>query len=138
MKKLVKPIVSEKSFLLASAGKYTFVASKDYSKLQAKMAVENLYKVNVDKINVLNINGKIKLAKGKAVKRQDIKKFIFTLKNGQKIDLFDIEEKANNKLKTEKIDAKNKKKINKDYAKPQLIGGRKENNPTALSKRGGE
>jgi len=138
MKKLVKPIVSEKSFLLASAGKYTFATNIKYSKLQAKMAIENLYKINVEKINVLNINGKSKLTKGKLGKRQDIKKFIFNLKKGQKIDLFDIEEKVKDKSKSEKTIIKNNKTLKKDFTKPQLAGGRKENNPTALSQRGGE
>ena len=139
MKKIARPIVSEKSFLMAAAGKYTFAASKDYSKLQAKAAIEHLYSVNVEKINSINAVGKIKASKGKNGKRQDIKKFIFTLKKGQKIDLFDIEEKAAGKnVKSEKIEVKPKKVSLRDNIKSQLSGGRNENNPTALSKRGGE
>lgn len=139
MKKIAKPIVSEKSFLLASAGKYTFAADRNYSKIQAKTAIENLYDVKVKKINVLNISGKVKASRGKNGKRQDIKKFIFTLKAGQKIDLFDIEEKAKaNKTKTEKMDKKDKKSILSRRIRPQVSGSGLDNNPTALSKRGGE
>jgi len=139
MKKIAKPIISEKSFLLASAGKYTFAASRDYSKTQAKTAIENLYAVNVEKINSINAIGKTKVAKGKSGKRQDIKKFIFSLKKGQKIDLFDTEEKVKgNKSKTENIGKKPKKNIYRDFIKPQVSGDKLENNPTALSKRGGE
>lgn len=138
MKKIARPIVSEKSFLLASAGKYTFAASRDYSKLQAKTAIENLYAVNVEKINVVNVDGKMKASRGKNGKRQDIKKFILTLKPGQKIDLFDIEEKVSDKSKSDKIDNKAKKNIDRGRIKAQVSGGRLDNNPTALSKRGGE
>lgn len=139
MKKIAKPIVSEKSYLLASAGKYTFACSRDYSKEQAKTAIENLYAVNVEKINTINVVGKVKISKGKSGNRQNIKKFIFTLKSGQKIDLFDIEEKAkNDKSKVEKLDLKSKKNIGRDRIKPQVSSKRSENNPTALSKRGGE
>lgn len=139
MKKIAKPIVSEKSFLLASAGKYTFACSRDYSKIQAKTAIESLYTVNVEKINVLNVTGKVKASRGKSGKRQDIKKFIFTLKNGQKIDLFDIEEKVKgDKLKSDKLDKKTKKNDERNRVKPQISGARLDNNPTALSKRGGE
>jgi large subunit ribosomal protein L23 len=123
---------------LASAGKYTFAASRDYSKLQAKTAVENLYAVNVEKINVVNVSGKMKASRGKSGKRQDIKKFIFTLKKGQKIDLFDIEEKVTDKSKAAKVETKINKNINRGRVKAQVSGGRLDNNPTALSKRGGE
>jgi large subunit ribosomal protein L23 len=139
MKKIARPIVSEKSFLLASVGKYSFAASRDYSKEQAKSAIENLYAVNVEKINTINVTGKMKIAKGKSGKRQNIKKFIFTLKTGQKIDLFDIEEKAKeSKTKAEKLSVKTNKNIGRDRIKPQVSGSRLDNNPTALSKRGGE
>lgn len=139
MKKIARPIVSEKSFLLASAGKYTFAANKEYSKEQAKSAIENIYAVNVEKINAINVSGKMKVAKGKSGRRQDIKKFIFTLKKGQKIDLFDIEEKTKgDKSKVEKLDNKTKNNVERNRVKPQVSGERFDNNPTALSKRGGE
>lgn len=139
MKKIIRPIISEKSFLLASAGKYTFRISRDCSKIQAKTAVENLYAVNVEKINTVTVSGKTEVVRGKSSKRQDIKKIIFTLKKDQKIDLFGIEEKSKaNKLEAEKIDKKTKKNIERDRIKSQLSGGRNDNNPTALSKRGGE
>lgn len=139
MTSLTRPIISEKSFLLASENKYTFSCPVKLSKTEAKNIIENLYKVDVSKINTMKPKGKIKVTRGKVGRRQDIKKFIFTLKKGQKIDLFDIEEKADkNQAAGKKIDKKEKKAISKDSLKSQLLRSRKENNPTALSQRSGE
>lgn len=139
MNKTIKnPIISEKSFHLAANGKYSFVAQSDLSKDEAKIQIEEIFQVKVTKINSCNIIGKIKKSKGHIGKRKDFKKIIFTLKDKQKIDLFDVEEKeATNE---QKLQDKKKKKfsfIKSDRLKSQIGKNKRENDPTALSMQGG-
>jgi large subunit ribosomal protein L23 len=139
MNKIIKnPIISEKSFSLAANGKYSFIAPRDLDKNEAKRKVEDIFGVNVTKINSCNIKGKIKKSKGYAGKRNDFKKFLFTLKEKQKIDLFEVEEKK--EIKDQKVQDEKKKKfgfIKNDRLKSQINKSRKENDPTALSMQGG-
>ena len=69
---------------------------------------------------------------------KNIKKFLFTLKEKQKIDLFEVEEKS--EIKDQKVQDEKKKKfsfIKNDRLKSQVNKARKENDPTALSMQGG-
>ena len=50
-------------------------------------SIEKTFKVNVVKINTINLKGKTKTVKGKKVRKSDLKKAIVTLKKGQSIDL---------------------------------------------------
>jgi len=123
---------------LAAVGKYSFVSAKILNKIEAKNQIEKLFKVNVIKINSSNISGKLKISRGHKGKRDNIKKFIFTLKDKQKIDLFDIEDAEKNKSKETSVDKKTSHKFEKDnIVKSQINRGRKENDPTALSMQGG-
>ena len=54
---------------------------------QIAEAVENLFKVNVVKVNTLNVKGKTKRFRGRAGRRSDVKKAIVTLAEGQSIDI---------------------------------------------------
>lgn len=88
-RKLAKPLVSEKTNLMASCGKYAFKIFKDSSKGAVKSAVESLYGVKVLKVNIINIPGKPKRARGgRTVCRSNIKKAIITLRSGEKIESF--------------------------------------------------
>ena len=58
-------------------------ASKDF----IKKSVEKIFKVNVIKINTINLKGKTKLVRGKKTFKSGYKKAIVTLKKGQSIDL---------------------------------------------------
>lgn len=139
MNKIIKnPIISEKSFSQASDGKYSFIGPKQMDKNEARKKIEEIFNVNVTKINSNNIKGKIKKSRGYIGKRKDIKKFLFTLKEKQKIDLFEVEEK--NKIKKQKAQNEKKNKFNfikDDKLKSQVNNNRKENDPTALSMQGG-
>ncbi|OGD53934.1 50S ribosomal protein L23 [Candidatus Beckwithbacteria bacterium RBG_13_35_6] len=73
--------------------KFTFAVAKDAHKNQVKKAVEEYFKVNVKKINLLKIKGKLKKVgklKRKTIKEADWKKAVVQVKEGQKIDLFEI------------------------------------------------
>ena len=57
---LIRPIVTEQSMADMAENKYTFVVSKKANKTEIKKAVEAIFGVNVEKVNTLNYDGKVK------------------------------------------------------------------------------
>ena len=55
-----KPVVTEQSMMEMANKKYTFVVAKDANKTEIKKAVEAIFGVNVEKVNTLNYDGKVK------------------------------------------------------------------------------
>ena len=68
--------------------KYVFKVLKSATKQQIKEAFEYCFNKQVEKVNVLNVDGKIKTFKQKSGKRASWKKAYITLKLGQKLDLY--------------------------------------------------
>ncbi len=91
---IIRPILSEKSSLLGSKNKHVFQVSKTSNKLMIKRAVENRFDVEVKKVAIINVKGKIKnmsvKSNGKVLRttgrRANWKKAIVTLSKG-KIDI---------------------------------------------------
>ncbi len=81
------PLVNEKSTLLSEQNKVCFRVDSDATKTDVKKAVEEVFKVKVKAVNVINTMGKIKRFKGIVGKRSGFKKAIVTLEAGQKIDV---------------------------------------------------
>lgn len=82
-----KPIITEKSTNLTEvSNKYVFEVSAEANKSNVKKAVEFVFGVKVQKVNVINQLGKTKRFKGKLGKRSDFKKAIVTLGEGDQID----------------------------------------------------
>jgi large subunit ribosomal protein L23 len=81
------PLVNEKATLLSEQNKVSFRVAAEATKTDVKKAVEELFKVKVKSVNVLNTMGKIKRFKGHVGKRSGFKKAIVTLEQGQKIDV---------------------------------------------------
>ena len=84
---IVSPVVTEKATILSEFNKMVFRVHKSASKNSIKKSIEKIFKVNVIKINTINLRGKTKLVKGKKSTRPGYKKAIVTLKKGQSIDL---------------------------------------------------
>jgi len=84
---IVSPAVTEKATSLSEFNKMVFKVHKGASKKSIKKSIEKIFKVNVIKINTINLKGKTKLVKGKKSSRPGYKKAIVTLKKGQSIDL---------------------------------------------------
>ena len=84
---LVRPIVTEKSTRAAELNKVTFAIAPKATKKDVKAAVEALFKVDVTKVNTINVEGKIKRFRGKIGQRSTLRKAIVTLAAGQSIDL---------------------------------------------------
>ncbi|MFH1621722.1 MAG: 50S ribosomal protein L23 [Candidatus Omnitrophota bacterium] len=78
---------TEKSTVDEANGKYLFWVKNKATKLQVKKAIENLYKVNVKKVNTSVMPGKSKRVRYQLGYTPDWKKAIVTLKEGQKIEI---------------------------------------------------
>jgi len=84
---IVSPNITEKSTSMSEFNKVVFRVHNGASKNSIKKSIEKIFKVNVIKINTVNLRGKTKLVKGKKSSRPGYKKAIVTLKKGQSIDL---------------------------------------------------
>ena len=84
---VLAPIITEKATLLSEQNKVVFQVAADASKDEIAAAVEALFKVNVTKVNTLNVKGKTKRFRGIMGRRSDVKKAIVTLAEGQSIDI---------------------------------------------------
>lgn len=86
---LKHPIVTEKSTNLAAKyNQYVYKIEKGINKNQVKNAIQELYGVRVESVNIMNVEGK-KIKAGrrqKEGKRPGFKKAIITLAPGEKID----------------------------------------------------
>ena len=84
---IISPAVTEKATSLSEFNKIVFKVDKGASKKSIKRSVEKIFKVNVIKINTINLKGKTKMVKNKKVFKSGFKKAVVTLKKGQSIDL---------------------------------------------------
>ncbi len=91
---IIKPIISEKSMVLAQNGIYTFEVAREANKDQVATAVTTAFNVHVIDVATSVIKGKERRfgAKRTPKKMSDSKKAMVTVKKGEKIDLFDIKE----------------------------------------------
>tara|TARA_B100001146_G_scaffold102129_1_gene90440 strand:- start:109 stop:402 length:294 start_codon:yes stop_codon:yes gene_type:complete len=84
---ILSPLVTEKSTNLSEINKVVFKVNSLADKKSIKKSIEKIFKVNVIKINIINKQRRIKIARGKKAKVRGYKKAIITLKKGQNIDL---------------------------------------------------
>ena len=84
---IISPNITEKSNSLSEFNKVVFKVHKGSNKNSIKKSIEKIFKVNVIKINTINLKGKTKLVRGKKSTKSGFKKAIVTLKKGQSIDL---------------------------------------------------
>jgi large subunit ribosomal protein L23 len=84
---ILAPVITEKSTQLSELNKVVFKVAQDATKDEIAAAVEALFKVNVVKVNTLNVKGKTKRFRGTLGRRSDVKKAVVTLAEGQSIDI---------------------------------------------------
>jgi len=88
MKILLSPHISEKSSIVADQNNQIVLkVATDASKPEIKQAVELLFDVKVDRVQVSNVKGKTKRFGARMGRRSDWKKAYITLREGQQIDL---------------------------------------------------
>ena len=85
--KILSPLVTEKSTNLSEQNKIVFKVPNGANKKNLKTNIEKIFKVNVIKINTINLKGKTKMVRNKKTFKPGSKKAIVTLKKGQSIDL---------------------------------------------------
>ena len=85
---LIAPVVSEKSYGLLDANKYTFLVHPEANKTEIKIAIEKIFNVKVTSVNTLNRVGKTRRTKSGLGKRKDTKRAIVSLAEGHRIDIF--------------------------------------------------
>jgi len=84
---LVEPRMSEKATRVAEKNnQYLFKVLNDATKPEIKAAVEQLFNVKVDSVQVLNVGARAKQFRGRIGVRQSWKKAYITLKDGFSID----------------------------------------------------
>lgn len=84
---LLGPHISEKATIVAdNSEQVVFRVSKDATKPEIKAAVEQLFNVKVEGVNVLNIKGKTKRTMRGLGKRSDVRKAYVRLAEGSEID----------------------------------------------------
>jgi large subunit ribosomal protein L23 len=86
---LRRPVVSEKNTILLEHNKYTFEVAPEANKPQIKDAVEKAFKVQVTSVNVIHVPGKMRRAGRQRGMTPSWKKAVVTLREGDKIDLFE-------------------------------------------------
>ena len=88
---ILSPRITEKSMGNALGHQYTFTVHPGATKTQIRHAIEEIFSVNVVKVNTVNVRGKKRTFARKNVrtsgKQPDFKKAVVTLKTGQKIEL---------------------------------------------------
>jgi large subunit ribosomal protein L23 len=86
---LLAPVVSEKSYSLITDGKYTFKVHQDAHKTQIRQAVEQLFDVKVERVNIVKVQSKPKRRGLFRGRRPGWKKAVVQLREGETIDIFE-------------------------------------------------
>ncbi len=84
-----RPLITEKATLLKEQNRYAFEVAKEANKRQIKEAVQAAFKVNVVKVNVMSVPGKMRRIGRRYVLTPSWKKAVVTLEPGQKIEFFE-------------------------------------------------
>jgi large subunit ribosomal protein L23 len=84
---VLSPIISEKSNRIGEqSNQYVFEVAVASNKKEVKNAIEKLFDVKVESVQIMNVKGKTKSFKGMAGKRSDWKKAYVKVQQGQLID----------------------------------------------------
>lgn len=85
---IIRPVVSEKSFVLAEAGKYTFRVHDKAHKTQIRQAIEQLFDVKVTGVRTVSVKSKPKRRGTTAGRTRSWKKAVVQLRKGDTIPIF--------------------------------------------------
>jgi len=85
---IIRPVVSEKSYVLATADRYTFRVHPDAHKTQIRQAVEALFDVHVVDVRTLSVRSKPKRRGSTRGRTRSWKKAIVQVRPGENIPIF--------------------------------------------------
>ncbi len=80
------PLVTEKAARLQENNQYVFEVASDATKPEVKAAIEKLFEVKVESVNLLNVKGKVKTFHSRNGRRSSMRKAYVRLAEGQSID----------------------------------------------------
>ncbi len=87
---ILKPVISERSMDDAQRRKYTFKVATDANKTEVKHALEEIFEVEVEKVNIMNYSGKLKRMGRYEGRTAATKKAIVTLtEKSKQIEFFE-------------------------------------------------
>lgn len=86
---LIRPLITEKSTEMMQDNKYVFLVPLNVNKVEIRQAVEEIFKVKVDSVNTVRVEGKVKRMGRHIGKRSDYKKAIVKLVAGERIEFFE-------------------------------------------------
>jgi large subunit ribosomal protein L23 len=86
---IIKPIVSEKSYALLAANKYTFRVHPDAHKTQIRQAVEEIFGVRVTDVRTMSVKSKPKRRGYTSGRTRAWKKAVVQLHEDDAIELFE-------------------------------------------------
>lgn len=89
---IIRPVISEKSYALLAANKYTFRVHDSAHKTQIRQAVEEIFKVRVLDVRTSNVKSKPKRRGVTAGKTRSWKKAVVELHPDDTIELFEGQE----------------------------------------------
>lgn len=89
---IIRPVISEKSYALLAANKYTFRVIDKANKTQVRQAVEEIFGVRVRGVSTANVKPKPKRRGYSSGKRRQWKKAVVTLHPEDSIELFEGQE----------------------------------------------
>jgi large subunit ribosomal protein L23 len=89
---IIRPIVSEKSYALLTANKYTFRVHPDAHKTQIRQAVEEVFGVRVEDVRTMSVKSKPKRRGYSVGRTREWKKAIVQLHPDDSIELFEGQE----------------------------------------------
>ena len=91
---IIRPIVTEKTMKLSSEqNKVTFEVSRDANKISVKQAIKEIHNISAEKVNIVNQHPRPKRVGRYEGMTKAVKKAIVTLPEGQKIDIFNNDNK---------------------------------------------
>ena len=86
---IIRPIITEKSMrYMDEDNKVTFEVAKGTNKIEVARAVEHIFGVDVEKVNIMNVKPKKKRVGRYVGKTKAVRKAIVKIKAGQDIDIF--------------------------------------------------
>ena len=85
---IIRPVVSEKSYVLAAADKYTFRVHPKAHKTQIRQAVEHLFGVKVVEVRTMSVKSKPKRRGFTAGRSRSWKKAVVQVREGDAIPIF--------------------------------------------------
>lgn len=85
---IVRPLETEKAYQQREVGQYVFMVNRKANKGQIRRAVEEIYDVTVESVNVMNVPAKMNRIRGRrrVVRHAPWKKAIVTLAPGQTLE----------------------------------------------------